>query len=88
MDIEWTRIDFLSQSGPSELMPTLYITTGSPKRGYQSVLTTSENDTVNTIIYRCTATVSSHSSFSETAVYVKGVECCKMYRFNIFTHFQ
>ena len=73
VDIEWTRIDVFSHSGPTELMPTLYTTTGSPERGYESVLTTSENDTANTIIYRCTATVSSHSNFSETTVHlVKG----------------
>ncbi|CAI8013743.1 hypothetical protein GBAR_LOCUS8669 [Geodia barretti] len=65
------QIDIFSHSGRSELMPTLYTTTGSPERGYQSVLTTSENDTVNTIIYRCTATVSSYSNFSETIVHVK-----------------
>ena len=41
---------------------------------YQSVLTTSENDTVNTIIYRCTATVSSYSSFSDiTILFVEGM---------------
>ena len=74
MDIEWTRIDFFSHSGPSELMPTLYTTTGSPERGYQSVLTTSEDDTVNTIIYRCTATVSSYSSFNDIAIFVEGIE--------------
>ena len=71
MDIEWIRIAISPPSGPSQLMPTLYTTTGSPERGYQSVLTTSEkNDTVNTIIYRCTATVSSYSSFSDTTVYL------------------
>ncbi|CAI8019745.1 hypothetical protein GBAR_LOCUS11852 [Geodia barretti] len=73
VDIEWTKIDIFSQSGPSELMPTLYTTTGSPERGYQSVLTTSENDTGNTIIYRCTATVSSYSNFSEITVHVKAI---------------
>ena len=87
MDIEWTRRDFFSQSGPSELMATLYTTTGSPESGYQSVLTTSEDDTFNAIIYRCNATVSSYSNFSETAVYVKGVECCKMYRFTYLLTF-
>ena len=44
----------------------------STERGYyQSVLTTSEDDTVNTIFYRCTATVSSYSSFSDTTIFVK-----------------
>ncbi|CAI8012112.1 hypothetical protein GBAR_LOCUS7772, partial [Geodia barretti] len=71
VDIEWTRIDIFSQSGPSELMPTLYTTTGSPERGYQSVLTTSENDTGNTIIYRCTATTLGYSSFSDITILVE-----------------
>ena len=88
MDIEWTRIDFFSQSGPSQLMPTLYTTTGSPERGYQSVLTTSENNTDSAFFYRCNATVSSYSNFSGITVHVKVVGCCKMYRFNLFTHFQ
>ncbi|CAI8019752.1 hypothetical protein GBAR_LOCUS11852, partial [Geodia barretti] len=52
-------------------MPTLYTTTGSPERGYRSVLTTSENDYV--IVYRCTATVSSYSNFSDTIVHVKAI---------------
>ncbi|CAI8012111.1 hypothetical protein GBAR_LOCUS7772, partial [Geodia barretti] len=73
VDIEWTRIDIFSQSGPSELMPTLYTTTGSPERGYQSVLTTSENDTGNTIIYRCTATTLGYSSFSDITILVEAV---------------
>ena len=74
MDIEWTRIDFFSQSGQSELMPTLYTTTGSPESGYQSVLTTSENDTGSTIFYRCTATTLGYSSFNDTTVLVEGIE--------------
>ncbi|CAI8019757.1 hypothetical protein GBAR_LOCUS11852, partial [Geodia barretti] len=71
VDIEWTRIDVFSPSGPSQLVPTLYTTTGSPERGYQSVLTTSENDTGSSFFYRCIATVSSYSSFSDTIVFVK-----------------
>ena len=74
VDIEWTRIDFFSQS---ELMPTLYTTTGSPERGYQSVLTTSEDDTVNTIIYRCTATTLGYSSFSDITIFVEGMTVIK-----------
>ena len=68
--IEWRRV---TPSGTSELMPALYTTTGSPERGYQSVLTTSENDsTVNTTIYRCTATALGYSSFSDTTVHLEG----------------
>ena len=53
-------------------MPTLYTTTGSPEKGYQSVLTTSENDNINSIIvYGCNATTtSSYFSLSETTVAV------------------
>ena len=69
--IEWRRV---TPSGTSELMPALYTTTGSPERGYQSVLTTSENDsTVNTTIYRCTATAYNHSSSSDTTVHFEGI---------------
>ena len=50
----------------------------STERGYyQSVLTTSENGTVNTIIYRCTATVSSYSIFSDIAIFVEGMTVIK-----------
>ena len=64
--IEWRRV---TPSGTSELMPALYTTTGSPERGSQSVLTTSENDsTVNTTLYRCNATASGYSSFSDITV--------------------
>ena len=46
----------------------------STERGYyQSVLTTSENDTANTIIYRCTSTMSSYSSFSDITIFVEGM---------------
>ena len=55
-------------------MPALYTTTGSPERGYQSVLTTSENDsTVNTTLYRCTASTYNHSSSSDTTVHLEGI---------------
>ena len=50
----------------------------STERGYyQSVLTTSEDDTVNTIIYRCTANVSSYSSFSDITIFVEGMTVIK-----------
>ena len=52
--------------------------TSTERSYYQSVLTTSENDTVNTIIYRCTATVSSYSSFSDiTIIFVEGMTVIK-----------
>ena len=70
--IEWRRV---TPSGTSELVPALYTTAGSPERGYQSVLTTSENDsTVNTTIYRCTASTYNYSSYSDITVHVEGRE--------------
>ena len=77
VDIEWTRIDFFSQSGPSELMPTLYTTTGSPERGYQSVLTTSENHTI--IVYRCTATTLGYSKSKDTTAFIRVVQSMSKY---------
>ena len=50
----------------------------STERGYyQSVLTTSENDTVSTFFYRCTANVSSYSSFSDITIFVEGMTVFK-----------
>ena len=54
-------------------------TTGSPESGYQSILTTNEDDTVNMIIYRCRASIPSNlnmikiSNFDVT-VTVKGMK--------------
>ena len=39
----------------SRVSSTDYVTTGSPEEGYQSILTTNETDTVNTLSYRCRA---------------------------------
>ena len=36
---------------------TRYRTTGSPENGYLGILNTTETDTVNTISYRCKATL-------------------------------
>ena len=84
--IEWRRV---TPSGTSELMPALYTTTGSPERGYQSVLTTSENDsTDNTTIYRCTATALGYSSFSDTTVHLDGIKAYSvMYSLQIMLTF-
>ena len=72
VDIEWIRIAISPPSCLSQLMPTLYTTTTSPEKGYQSVLTTSENDNINSIIvYGCNATTtSSYFSLSETTIAV------------------
>ena len=48
--IEWERNDILlSSSDP------MHMTTGSPESGYQSILSTTETDTQNTVIYQCIA---------------------------------
>ena len=59
MTIDWVR-----RSQPSggvatfsNVSSTEYVTTGSPEDGYQSILTTTEIDTENTISYRCRATI-------------------------------
>ena len=59
MTIDWVR-----RSQPSGGVATFsgvpstdYETTGSPEDGYQSILTTTEIDTENTISYRCRATI-------------------------------
>ena len=46
--------------------------TGSPENGYQSNLTTTENDTVNMIIYRCRARISDTKNFSDVIVTIEG----------------
>ena len=53
----WSRIT-TSLSGSineSHVKPTEYVGSGSPESGYWSILTTTENDTVIMIIYRCKA---------------------------------
>ena len=74
--LRWVRIT-TSLSGSinySQLNPTEYdITrTGSPESGYQSILTTTENDTVNMIIYRCRARISDTNKFSDVIVTIEG----------------
>ena len=52
--------------------------TGSPESGYQSILTTTENDTVNMIIYRCRARTSTNSTtknFSDVILTIEGSPC-------------
>ena len=76
----WARIakEAYGLMNESFLNPTEYsITrTGSPESGYQSILTTTENDTVNMTIYRCRAKIPSYPSgirdFNVT-VTVKGI---------------
>ena len=60
-------------------MSTEYTTTGSPVSGYQSILTTTLNDTT----YWCTAVVSTAREFNETIV--KGMYT--HYRLNV-DHFK
>ena len=79
--MEWKRITKSSSSSTndhvSKLNPNEYTTTGSPGSGYQSILTTTENDTVNIIIYRCrarTPTFPVGISVSDVSVTVKGMQ--------------
>ena len=46
--------------------------TGSPESGYQSILTTTENDTVNMIIYLCRARISTTKNYSDVIVTLPG----------------
>ena len=57
MTMEWLR-RIQPSSGAATFSPvssTDYVTTGSPEDGYESILTTTETDTVNTISYHCRA---------------------------------
>ena len=85
--IRWTRIS-VSQSGSmnaSQINSTEYDTTeiGSPNRGYQSILTTTETDTDHTITYRCRARLTnSYANIRQTSnitVTVKGHCNCQLY---------
>ena len=73
--LRWVRItNSPSGSNNSQLNSTKYITTtGSPESGYQSILTTTENDTVNMIIYRCRARISDNKNFSDIIVIIEGI---------------
>ena len=70
--IVWTHICICQCSAYAtfELKSTEYTTTGSPENGYQSILTTTANDT---IVYRCTARLSTVREFNDTTVIVQGV---------------
>ena len=71
--IKWSRFLIYPPNGPSELVPTHYTTIGSQERGYQSVLSTSEDGSVTTVIYRCIANTPNHSSFSDITVTIEEV---------------
>ena len=49
--IEWRRNFVLLSS----FDPIMYMTTGSPESGYQSILSTTETDTQYRVIYQCFA---------------------------------
>ena len=57
--IGWTRIakSLSGSMNESYVKSNEYVRSGSPESGYQSILTTTENDTVNMIIYRCRARI-------------------------------
>ena len=77
--LRWVRIT-TSPSGSVNyfrLHSTEYgITTiDSPEGGYHSILTSTENDTVNMIIYRCRARISDANNFSDAIVTIEGSNC-------------
>ena len=83
MTIEWVRRSEPSSGAASftDVFSTDYETTGSPEGGYQSILTTSETDTENTISYRCRArnTVGRIDWVtSESTLEVEGMYQCKL----------
>ena len=55
--------------------------TGSPENGYQSNLTTTEYDTVNMIIYRCRARISTSQNFSDLIVTIRGYHCILVFQY-------
>ena len=66
----------------SDVPSTDYETTGSPEDGYQSILTTTENDTENTISYRCRARDAMENIYwvrSDSSLEVVGMYRCKLY---------
>ena len=75
--IEWRRnFVLLSSSDP------IYMTTGSPESGYQSILSTTETetDTRNTVIYQCIARLAVDSPTlgnSNTYLQIHGVYICR-----------
>ena len=77
--LRWVRIT-TSPSGSQTLFSlnsTEYdiTTSGSPESDNQSILTTTENDRVNMIIYRCRARISDTKNFSDAIVTIEGSHC-------------
>ena len=76
--IGWSRMTKSPSGSTNDPEPLLSPRrTGSPESGYQSILTTTENDTVNMIIYRCRAKIPSHRggiSVLDVTVTVKGMQ--------------
>ena len=71
LTIEWRR-NFI----PLSLSDPIYMTTGSPESGYQSILSTTETDTQNTVIYQCLARLAVDSLIrgqDNTYIQVQGV---------------
>ena len=79
--IEWTRLFTSNDSLNTSNIDVEALTEDqtdsthntSTVNSYQSVLTTSENDTVNPTIYRCIATTSNYSAISDTTVFIEGI---------------
>ena len=82
--MDWKRRSEPSSGAESfsDVPSTDYETTGSPEDGYQSILTTTETDTVNTISYRCRARDAMESlswETSDSTLEVVGMYPCKLY---------
>ena len=80
--IEWRRnFILLSSSDP------IYMTTGSPESGYQSILSTTETDTQDTVLYQCfaqlvvdTQTLGNNNTYLQIqGVYIAGAYWMKQF---------
>ncbi len=78
MTVYWVRKAEASSDQPSfsAVPSTKYVTTGSPEDGYQSILTTTETDTMKKVLYRCRARFIPERSiqgYNETTLEVQGM---------------
>ena len=69
MTIDWIRREQTDggTAGFEDVDPTQYETTVIPDHGYLSILTTTETDTQNMIIYRCRAQLTDDLDITRTA---------------------
>ena len=74
VEVLWWEWITPSPCGSENLNSTKYDITIT-ESGYKSILTTTENDTVNMIIYRCRARISDTKNFSDVIVTIEGSHC-------------